>query len=78
MVTAAFADFPHTRTMQRLVDEAEYVLTVLYRIRDTVSANPKLFDPDARRRIDEAITRTEAVLRSTRSEWSVEQQVKAA
>jgi hypothetical protein len=78
LVTATSANFPHTRIMQRLVDEAEYVLTVLYRIRDAVSANPKLFDPDAKGRIDEAITRTQAVLRSARSESSVEQKVKAA
>jgi len=37
--------------MKRQVDEAEYVMRVLYRMRDVVSANPKLFDPDAQERI---------------------------
>ena len=64
--------------MQRLVDEAQYVLALLYRMRDEVSANPKLFDPGAQERIDEAIARIQAVLRSTRSELLVEQNVKAA
>jgi hypothetical protein len=43
-----------------------------------VSANPELFDPGAQERIDEAIARIQAVLRSTRSELLVEQNVKAA
>ena len=80
-VTAAPAASSHNRIMQRLVDESEYVLELLYRTRDEVSANPKLFDPGAKERIDQAIARTEAVLRSTRSQmknWSVEQNVKAA
>jgi len=67
--------------MQRIVDEAEYVLANLYRMRDEVSANPKLFDPDAQERIDEAIARTQDVLRSARSQlmiWSEQQKVKAA
>ncbi len=64
--------------MQRLVDEGQYVLALLYRMRDEVSANPELFDPDAQERIDEAIARIQAVLRSTRSELVVEQKVKAA
>jgi hypothetical protein len=64
--------------MQRLVDEAQYVLALLYRMRDEVSANPELFDPGAQERIDEAIARIQAVLRSTRSELVVEQEVKAA
>jgi hypothetical protein len=54
--------------MQRLVDEAEYVLAVLRRMRNEVSANPKLFDPDAQQRIDDAIARVSEVLRSMRSE----------
>jgi len=56
-------------------------LAALYRMRDEVSANPKLFDPDARERIDEAIVRIQDVLRSARSQlmtWSAEQEVKAA
>jgi hypothetical protein len=67
--------------MQRLVDESEYVLAVLYRMRGEVSANPELFDPNAQERIDEAIARIEDVLRSTWSQaviQSVEQKVKAA
>jgi hypothetical protein len=57
------------------------VLAVLYRMRDEVAVNPELFDPDAQERIDEAIARTENVLRSARSQamiWRVEQNVKAA
>ena len=64
--------------MQRVVDEAQYVLALLYRSRDEVSANPELFDPGAQERIDEAIARIHAVLRSTRSELVMEQEVKAA
>jgi hypothetical protein len=64
--------------MERLVDEARYVLTLLYRMRDEVSANPNLFDPGAHERINEAIARIQAVLRSTRSELMMEQEVKAA
>jgi len=45
--------------MQRVIDEAEYVLRVLHRMRAEASANPELFDPDASKRIDEAITRVE-------------------
>jgi len=66
--------------MQRGVDEAEYVLAALYKMREEVSANPELFDPDARERIEEAIVRMRDVVRSARSQliWSVEQEVKAA
>jgi hypothetical protein len=67
--------------MQRQVDEAEYVVAVLYRMRDEVSANPKLFDPDAQERIDEAIARIQGVLRCTRSRLMserLEYRVKAA
>jgi hypothetical protein len=64
--------------MERLVDEAQYVLALLYRMRDEVSANPKLFDPGAQERIDEATARIQALLRSTQSELVVEQEVKAA
>ena len=67
--------------MERMVEEGEYVLAVLYRMRDKVSANPKLFDPDAHERIDEAIVHTQDMLRSIRSQLmssSVEQKVKAA
>lgn len=47
--------------MERVVEEAEYVLAVLYRMRDEVSADPKLFDPDAQEQIDEAIVRMKDV-----------------
>ncbi len=47
-ITAIPADSFHTRLMERLVDEAEYVLAVLHRMRNEVSANPNLFDEDAR------------------------------
>ncbi len=63
------------------MQESEYVLAVLYRVRAEVSANPKLFDPDAQNRIDEAIARIEDVLRSTRSQLMIESEqenVKAA
>jgi hypothetical protein len=40
-------DFSHTRIMERTMDEAEYVLAILHRMRAGVSANPILFDPDA-------------------------------
>jgi hypothetical protein len=67
--------------MQRTVDEAEYVLAVLYRMRDEVSANPKSFDPGAQERIDEAIACTQDVLRSAQSQLmirSVEPEINAA
>ncbi len=49
--------------MQSVVEEAEYVLTVLHRMRDEVAVNRGLYDPDARKRIDEAIARAEDLLR---------------
>jgi hypothetical protein len=64
--------------MERLIDEAEYVLELLYRMRDQVCANPELFEPGAHKRIDEAIARIQPVLRSTRPELMMEQKVKAA
>jgi hypothetical protein len=44
-----------------LTDEAEYVLAVLYRMREEVIANPQLFEPDAQERIDKAIAFIEQV-----------------
>lgn len=41
--------------MERVVEEREYVLGILQRMRDVVIANPHLFEPDARSRIDQAI-----------------------
>ncbi len=67
--------------MERLVDETEYVLAVLHRMRTEVSANPNLFDGDAQQRIDEAIDRLREVLRSARSQletWKLEKPIKAA
>jgi hypothetical protein len=71
-------DFSHTRIMERTMDEAEYVLAILQRMRAEVSAKPILFDPDAQERIDEAIVCIQNMLRSTRSQCSVEQEIKAA
>jgi hypothetical protein len=67
--------------MERVVDEAEYVLAVLHRMRDEVTAYPTLFDPDAPERIDEAIEHVQQMLRMARlrlTTWSAEQKVKAA
>jgi hypothetical protein len=64
--------------MQRVVDEAEYVLAALHRMRDAVSADPTLFDPDAQQRIDEAIVRIQGLIRSTQLQLNGEQKVKAA
>jgi len=66
--------------MQRIVDEAEYVLAALYKMREEVSANRESFDPDAQERIEEAIVRIQEVLRSARSQLmrNVEQEIKAA
>ena len=64
--------------MERTVDEAEYVLAILHRMRAEVCANPMLFDPDAQERIDEAIVCIQNMLRSTRLECGVEQEIKAA
>jgi hypothetical protein len=41
----------------RLVDDVDYVLSVLHRMKDEVSANPNLFEPHALERIKEAIAR---------------------
>jgi hypothetical protein len=49
--------------MNRLADEAEYVLAVLQQTRDEVTANPTLFESDAIERIDKAITHFEGVTR---------------
>ena len=65
--------------MQRIVDEAEYVLRNLCRMRDEISAHPQDFDPDAQARLAEAIARIQAVLEPTRSPLMVSNQlVKAA
>ncbi len=67
--------------MERVVDEAEYVLRNLCRMRHEVCARPEDFDPDAQERMDEAIARVQAVLLSTRSTlkvYSQEHRAKAA
>jgi hypothetical protein len=58
-ITATPMTFNDTGVMQRVLDEAQYVLGVLNRMRDQASENPELYDPDASRRIDEAIARVE-------------------
>lgn len=66
--------------MERLIDEAQYVLRALYQTRDEVSANPNSFAPDAAERIDEAIAHMHDVLRSARASvafQSVPQEPKA-
>ena len=47
--------------MQRVVEEAEYVLAILYRMREEAVAHPDLFEPDAQERIDKAIAIVEGV-----------------
>ncbi len=67
--------------MERTLDEAAYVLAVLQKMRDEVSANPTLFDPGAQQRIDEAIVYMRDVIRSAQSQLvisRVEQKIKAA
>jgi hypothetical protein len=78
LITAPQWSFTHTRIMERTMDEAEYVLAILHRMRAEVCATPMLFDPDAQERIDEAIVCIQNVLRSTQSEGGVEQEIKAA
>ncbi len=67
--------------MQRVVDEAEYVLTVLRRMREEIAKNPDQYDPDAQEKMEEEIACIQEVLRSARSvlqKWTVQQEVKAA
>ncbi len=47
--------------MQRVVEEAEYVLAILRRTLKQVTANPELYDPDAQVAIEKAIAYTERV-----------------
>jgi len=54
-ITAKSRNFNHTGLMQRVIDEAEYVLTVLHHMRNEACCNPALYDPDAQERIDQAI-----------------------
>ena len=78
-ITAKRVTFIHAVTMQRAVDEAEYVLQVLYRMRDEIAENEELYDANASQRIDDAIARVEDVLRQVQlTTCSVEQNSKAA
>ena len=63
-LTAKPRKFNHTGVMQRVVDEAEYVLTILHHMRNEARCNPESYDPDAQKRIDEAIARVEEMLRT--------------
>jgi hypothetical protein len=47
--------------MDRLTNEALYVLENLRRAREEVTAHPELFDPDALERIDKAIAFVQGV-----------------
>jgi hypothetical protein len=63
------------------MEEAEYVLAVLQQMRGEVSTNPELFDSDAQKRIDQAVSYVQDILLSIRSQLmtpTVEQQIKAA
>ena len=42
--------------MDRILDEKNYVLSILRRTRDRTHEKPDLFDPSAQERVDEAIT----------------------
>ena len=78
-ITAIPTNFCHPGIMQRVIEEAEYVLTVLIRMRDAASTNTELYDPDARKRIDDEIARMEGVLRYARLAVSrAEQNLRAA
>jgi hypothetical protein len=53
-----FADAGH---MDRLTNEAQYVLENLRRAREEVAAHPELFDTDALERIEKAISSVQEV-----------------
>jgi len=77
-ITAKLICLNHTDMVQRVVDEAEYVLTILRRVRSEASANPELYDSDAQRRIDEAIARIEDWLRDAQLKVCEEKDLTAA
>lgn len=66
-ITAKPLRLSHTAIMQRVIDEAEYVLTILQRMRDESCSHPDLYDPGAQKQMDEAIAHVEDVLRNARS-----------
>ena len=69
----------HTGVMQRVVDEAEYVLTILHHMRNEARRNPESYELNAQTRIDEAIARVEEVLRAAQPKGCSDQQsLKAA
>ena len=51
----------HNRVVNRCAEEADYVLPVLYHMREQVLADPQLFDVDALERINRAIADTQHV-----------------
>ncbi len=53
--------------MQRVIEESEYVLAILYQMREQVAAKPELFDPDAQKRLDEAIAFVEGVKQAAKA-----------
>ncbi len=53
--------------MQRVVEEAEYVLTNLRRALKQLTANPELFTPDAQEKIEKAIAYMEWVKQSAKA-----------
>jgi hypothetical protein len=59
--TAILRKSVYTCLVDRLTDEAEYVVAILHRMREEVIAHPELFDPDAQERIDKAIASIDEV-----------------
>ncbi len=49
--------------MQSVIEEAEYVLAILRRMREEAATHPDLFEPDAQERIDKALAIVERVMR---------------
>ena len=60
-VTVIPTQVAHTQFMDRVTNEAEYVLEVLHQMRQEVIANPQWFDRDAVERIDKAIASLENI-----------------
>jgi hypothetical protein len=58
--------------MDRLTNEANYVLENLCRVRQEVSTHPELFEPDAVERIDKAIAAMQEVRAWGQSRLKVE------
>jgi hypothetical protein len=53
--------------MDRLTNEAQYVLANLLRAREDVTTHPEWFDPDALGRIDKAIASVREVRREAKA-----------